>query len=310
VRFFRSNQPYSFSWSVPVEGFEIGPAFEMDMASGKCASKSATFLLDRNPLGISKARTYAPLRERSGLFRTFANIDPKDNAGILAFANQHGPLAGDTSGLIGRSVLRRGIKRGETQSPHYGETIESWRRQIASMKWLARIWDAIQQRNHSFLRRLIHWHAEYVSAETNSGMRDYPWPNEQTMQKLATADDPVMWPMFQRGDLLEPAKLYLQREINKQLTAFPSQVRLLWENGGTFLFVSPKNLIAALWFQFAAAVDGDRKYCVCEQCRRWFQIGDRRDTDGDHRRSDSSFCSNACKQKAYRKPKKGKERTK
>ena len=134
-------------------------------------------------------------------------------------------------------------------------------------------------------------------------MPDFPWM--KSSQIIAAQEMySEMWHRLKPGDLLDPAKLYLQRGINEQLATFPSQIRLLRENGDSLLFITPTSLVSALWFQFAAAVDGNRNYRICDQCRNWFQIG-----DGGKRRADALRCSNVCKQRAYRDAlKKGKKR--
>jgi hypothetical protein len=65
------------------------------------------------------------------------------------------------------------------------------------------------------------------------------------------------------------------------------------------LCIRPFNLLDALWTQFTLAIDGRQNFRPCAECRTWFQT----ETAGG--RSDKEYCSDACRQRAYRKRKKG-----
>ncbi|MGC1788936.1 MAG: hypothetical protein WA718_19565, partial [Terriglobales bacterium] len=255
--------------------------------------------IERGAIGISKGAASSPLRNKTGLFKTFASLPKDEDESILEFANMHGPLDRGSAGPIGKTVTLRRPKRGESAEIHYAESLDIWSDQISLMKWLVRVWDAARRKEQSFLKRFIQWEQDCVIAQLNPSLPDCPLTG---METIATdSGDPRMWSKLKQGDLLDPAMLYLQRNINKQITEFPSQVRLLWDNGRSFLFIEPTNLIGALWLQFAQAIDGDREYRVCQQCREWFEIGGGKKKDGaDHHRTDARFCTNACKQKAYR----------
>lgn len=56
---------------------------------------------------------------------------------------------------------------------------------------------------------------------------------------------------------------------------------------------SPKNLAAAVWLQFSQRMSEGEKLRICQQCNQPFAI-----LRTQH--SDKTFCSNACKQKAWR----------
>jgi hypothetical protein len=294
-RFFRSNQPYAFTWFVPERGFEVGSTFETDLNSGQSASKPSVFLIDREPIGASKAMPYFPLREKTGLFRTFAALTLIDE-NILEFANGHGPLGP----MIAKTVIPPGSKRGELNPFHYAEPLAAWREQISLMKWLVRVWDALRNDDHAFLRRFIEWKQGSAIAHFDASL---DCPVAHGCEVIVGPDtDPRIRRKLKAGDLTDPACLYLQRSINKQLTQFPSQIRLLWDNSDSALFIEPTGLVGALWLQLALGIDGNRQYQVCGQCRQWFETGggQKRAIGADHHRADADFCSDACRQKAYR----------
>jgi hypothetical protein len=63
------------------------------------------------------------------------------------------------------------------------------------------------------------------------------------------------------------------------------------------LVLEPINLLAALWFQFAGAIDGATSFSPCQECSAWI------DTVPGSNRPDKIYCSDACRMRAYRKRK-------
>ena len=65
--------------------------------------------------------------------------------------------------------------------------------------------------------------------------------------------------------------------------------------------LSPKpearTLLGCMWLQFARAIGGDKSYRVCQNCKRWSEIGG--GTHGD--RSDKRYCCGTCKAAAHAK---------
>lgn len=61
----------------------------------------------------------------------------------------------------------------------------------------------------------------------------------------------------------------------------------------------PNSLLAALWFQFAQAVTGNKDYRQCRDCRHWFEVS----AEDDARTARRLFCSSACKSRDYRRRK-------
>jgi len=57
----------------------------------------------------------------------------------------------------------------------------------------------------------------------------------------------------------------------------------------------PKNLLAAMWLQFAQAVAGDVQYKHCKHCEKWLEIS----TGRQGKRSDAVFCSDKCRVKQH-----------
>jgi hypothetical protein len=96
------------------------------------------------------------------------------------------------------------------------------------------------------------------------------------------------------GDLVAPARYCVQSEMNQQLRDIGA--RLLWNRSHTnqeLCFV-PSHLLAAVWLQFAQAVDGNKGYRSCQQCGRWFELSTKL------ARADKQFCTDACRSRAAR----------
>lgn len=89
----------------------------------------------------------------------------------------------------------------------------------------------------------------------------------------------------------------LQNTVNENMQRLGCSPRLLWERTAreTRLRIRsvPQSLIAAMWVQFAMAIEGNRDYQQCDQCGGWFEVA-------AEKREDARFCSNACRFKAYR----------
>jgi hypothetical protein len=97
----------------------------------------------------------------------------------------------------------------------------------------------------------------------------------------------------------------LQEWINSRLTDACSPA-LLWEpNGRSFqIRMVPHDLIGFMWVQFAEAVAGGKEFRQCASCARWMEIAPGRG------RPEKSYCSDACRMRAYRKRKAQRSRKK
>ncbi len=97
----------------------------------------------------------------------------------------------------------------------------------------------------------------------------------------------------------------LQRMVSRNIRRMQYTPMLLWERTPRrqprLRFRSvPKTLLAALWVQFAMAVEGDRQYHQCDQCGLWFEVAGERRVGANEKREGAKFCSNACRFRAYR----------
>jgi hypothetical protein len=100
-------------------------------------------------------------------------------------------------------------------------------------------------------------------------------------------------------DFLQTAAWMLQFPINKRLRE-ETNVTLVYshEEGRQRMYILPKNLIGAMWLQFAQAVDGNTTFRRCAHCGTWFEI-----SPNSGFRTNRAYCTDPCKSKAYRKRK-------
>jgi hypothetical protein len=65
-------------------------------------------------------------------------------------------------------------------------------------------------------------------------------------------------------------------------------------SGSARLCIRPYSLLRALWAQLVVAIDGGANLGACVKCGNWFMF------EAGRGRSDKAYCSNACRQRAYR----------
>jgi hypothetical protein len=216
---------------------------------------------------------YSPMEE-TGLFRTFSELKP-NKEGIAEFASRYGLL---TTG----ELLKTGGR---------GEHLEFWRWHIGEIRHADALWRMAQARDIQGLKQFIVWDRDqgvrYEQAHLPKNHRGGRW--------IATEHEPELFAMFEVGDTIRPAWFQLQYMVNEQLSKGVS-ARLLWnaEHTQIHLHQVPKDLISALWLQLARAIDGERSYKQCEQCRNWFEI-----SSPDGGRADKQYCGSACRSRAH-----------
>lgn len=228
----------------------------------------------------SAVRVYAPLLSQSGIHREsvllpgihrdFVGIEPTED-GTLAFANRYG--------LLG---MPKGLSAIVDGRPILAETLAAWQFAHTELRLALTLHDHIQKERLRELASVITW--------SHGGVhyRD----NERAVTIASPQDRPDILARFQDGDLIEPAKWFLQRLVNQNLDRFTVTARLLWDTrklGKFTVHIVPKSLIGCMWLLFAKELEG-RSYRQCRHCLRWFEIGGSRSA-----RADKQFCTASCK---------------
>lgn len=103
--------------------------------------------------------------------------------------------------------------------------------------------------------------------------------------------------VFPLSEVLAPARSALQGIINLKLIKHPVVPNLAWTHCQTKqelrVRIAPSSLLAALWMQFANAVEGGKEYRQCDTCKTWFEVS-------AHTRGGAKFCRDRCRSRAYR----------
>jgi hypothetical protein len=242
-----------------------------------------------------RARRYHPLKEHTGLFRVFAEMEPAREA-IRAFAERFGSLGGNLT----TSIVLYDQPAGTGYAVGSGEALQDWAREIMELRWADRLLEAARRGDEEGLRQVIVWEEDGSGVKfiTHPDLEPAEWMRLKTPGRvwwIAREGDGIL-EKLRPGDLVQPALHHVQQVANKQLRGRVSP-RLLWdeERGRLNLYLVPEGLVGALWLQFAGAVERDTDFRRCSECGLWFELAP------GTARSDKLFCSNGCRTKAYRR---------
>lgn len=278
------DQLSQFEWRISQNGYRWTKARSLSSADEQW------HLSDGVPIGShSGYRVYRPLQEMTGLFINFAELKPTMTA-IRNFSNRRGLLRGGdwipvTANLAG-----------------FGETFDVWQSEIRAFTESYKLWGLLKRGDKSRLARLITWSG---TEGVRYNQRNHPLPADFGLDHGAGAPgrwiaqrhiNPELLDSFRQGDVVQPGWYQLQHSINERMKE-SVRPRLLWDahRPGLSLYHVPKDLISAIWLQLARAVEGDKTYNQCQQCRNWFEVN-----SPDGSRSDKKFCTTACRARAWR----------
>ena len=259
--------------------------------------RSASALVYPSP-DQSPRREYEPLADEPTLFRIFASLDPYDRAGFAAFATRYGGLG----------AWRSFLPRGEQGDPAAGgrpprlqvcEPTADWARAIRRMREVVWVWDRYEAGDAGALApclgdaitRRRPGFAEYLFS--TSGGRGYPGAGGLT--------DTDCWVAVDQADRSRPlpllaAREYLVRTVNEALKGALGADLAVDPGGGFGMRFRPATLLAAMWYQFAAALVGHKRYRQCAHCGRWFEIS----ADRDARTARRKYCGHQCRVRGFR----------
>jgi hypothetical protein len=243
---------------------------------------------------VPPSRRYDPM-QRPGLFREFAALTLNDEAAVLCFARHYGHL-----GL----PLRLGVVRGldPCVDEVYGEALWVWNREIRVLKSLVSIWDHVEASDQEWLDDRFRWETRDDALPTVV-YSDLPVRLEDALPGQAYLSTVVTGPgieveatqLLSHRDPFFAARVLLMHEVNQRLEEL-SFSRLLIDSGtDSAMHVVPRNLIGALWLQFAMATTDKWPYRQCGFCNRWFQVAPQGLSRGSH------YCEDRCRAKAWRR---------
>jgi hypothetical protein len=279
----RSRDPFHFFWPVPRAGYH--------WVAGSDGPQR--WLVKHPPAAPSRLpnRVTWPLRDEPNLFLTFAELGSSEEE-ILAFANQHGRL-----GLEIARDLHASLPVVGGRAVVVAELRKDWTRAIRRMRLACELSAAIAGNDRAVFRRSIHEESWGRGRFSDHAVR-FEVPERPDAWLRVTPRDPEAQ-LLRRGDLRRAAQALLQHAANEALELHTSaRVLLDDETERQGLYVTPKNLLGAMWVQFAQSIDSGGSSKRCGKCGNWMQLA-----PGTNR-SDRDFCSDRCRVNAYRQRKK------
>ena len=245
--------------------------------------------------GPDKTREYEFSSAHSSLFRAFADLAPTTE-GIFSFACRYGPL-GIGLGLSGKSrefLAARTARRRQSRPPEYYEEVSHWKEEIAEMGSFVALWESIANRDTAGLNQVISFNEREQAIMYRSSVS---LPRRGTRRALwrgrrLDIDSPSGGPC-PRGDLIESASYILADALSDKVRLYAGLPTVAYERGCFRNRVVPKNLIGALWFQFASAVVRRAKFGQCAHCGGYFEC--RSEGGGQGKRAGAKYCSDTCR---------------
>ena len=238
-----------------------------------------------------RQKRYLPL-QTFGLFEQFAGTETTEK-GILRFANEYGLL---TKG-VGIELPDRKAPSASESPIGVGERLRLWQTEIPVMRRAVKLWRMlIPKPDRERLAQVIRWGQEKETSNYTA-VSYFIDGSSDTIASINFAPD--LFERFEPGDVVRPARHYLQRIVNVKLSTHISP-QLLWEKEdgsrgrNLGLYFCPQNLLAAIWLQFALAIENGEKVIRCGYCGMPFLIG------VGAKRRDSQYCKTSHRQMALR----------
>jgi len=232
---------------------------------------------------------HEPLKTNPKLSLEFAETKLTQE-GVLKFAKEYGFL-GIGAGIVIEETPWRIC---------YGEPLDLWLREIASMEMVVNLWGNARKR--SWLAEVFEWRDEAIYLKWKRKTNDEPVILHDRIGK--DTDLEFYETLKETNGYQRAAQAFIYKRVKSALERFPVMSEVTWSprwpmrKSQMSLHFYPTSLIAALWLQFAQLVSESQDFRACKVCGRWIVIGEH------GRRSQAIYCSGAaCKQKAYRKRK-------
>ena len=286
----------SFNWPVHSYGYVwIDAALNGDSEDGNKTDRFRVLSTGKEQTSENwKVDHYDPFLKFPALFRTFADTEPTEQ-GILEFANRYGLLGGDVT-IQTPSVSPID---GPFEPVYQFEHFSVWEWEIRWMQHAVSMWDSVREGDSKYLSEFIYWIDEdTVEFKFNLQSSFKTWmqyghipimSGRETFSREVGRDQ--LSKSFPYGNVIQPALYFMQMIVNRGMIDRVS-LGCTWSTdlNRPRLQLHPYGLIGALWLQFAQAIDGDKNFHLCSNCRKWSRGGPK----------SKRYCSDACRMQDYR----------
>jgi hypothetical protein len=316
----RQDFELMFRWTKPQEGFMWEDCEVCKRLIGEpedaISVPSGPYLVERDY--SQEFYPWSPFDD-SALFANFADIPATDDS-FCEWASEYGRLTDGEKLLNGASLLvlpsnstiaehrgkpihHLGIVVGEKRCyAQRGESRAFWHTEHFALAFASMVWEFLANNDIESLKKVVFWQntksARVVKFRrellgeidtSTAGELHYPMEHAKSIgwETLFDGDNNVRaWApqRFLYPDVLAPARLFVQLEINKKLRDFPLQIALtLDEHGDLRKRMYPTSLLSAMWYQMYLALVGEIKLRRCSICGKWEDMKGHRTTWETHK---------------------------
>ena len=218
----------------------------------------------------------------SALFLTFqSRVHDADSA--LTFASEFGFLGAP---ITERVRLPDSSKQAAVEAMFVvGDSLGAWLGEADALRRAVALWGAIRRNDRRAM--LDDPHVAAISRPLNTLSQSAPL-------HLSAVPDPEV-----RRHALFTLQILVNRGLQAPIDRYEARVgaELRIEGDGLAFRVIGRTLLGDMWLQLALAVGGDKRFRHCPQDARWWEL------HPDIARTNKVYCSDACKQAAYRERK-------
>ncbi|MCX6092855.1 MAG: hypothetical protein NTX23_08340 [Candidatus Bipolaricaulota bacterium] len=250
-------------------------------------------------------QTSRTLRRDGAVLRDVEALKADDPVSVLGFANSYGFLLGDKGNCLLQHPKSRGV--------FHGESLARWRREIDNVQEAIELWRMLGMGTGEPDRGRLH--SRIVFNGETAYYREAP-EEEKLLARWAAKHDKTLAPaiLHQRSivgndateekllvrwvanhQTLGPARLHLRNLVNVNLAQRAGGLLLQLEEGQEApafrARLSAPTLLGEMWLQLAYGLVGRLRVGACLSCGKLI------DASRDSKRR---FCSDKCRQQAYR----------
>lgn len=270
------------------------------MADGRWIGPKDKRLLAGRPVEAE----YQPLKTEPALFRRFASLQDSEDA-FATFAANYGDLDNGGVVVIGDHVATSDEMAGNDPFLIYSEarSFQIWRGHRRMLAFAVELWDAIHEGRASELigSDLLVKPYDSLVEPGRPAPKFMIWT--RTVPARCDLGQPVhrgfekeyepATPLNRAGSPEAIARVALADLVSEMCESVHVVMRVTSAQPGNLrLTFEVRSLIAAMWLQFALAVDGQRDYRPCPVCGDWW--------DATDARSDRKTCSDRCRKRLHR----------